>query len=108
MEWNRMNAHTGTLSIDIPATNETVLRITVYRTDSGSIDLDNILEVAEYSEGDILPVCAYTVQGFFAAGGNVMPIGHDGLTIEQGWMNTLLDWIVMAAENLGGSADSLG
>lgn len=100
----KFNTSGTTLSMDVVAADGTVLRLTVHRTDSGHVELDNMLEIAEHRRGDLLPLAAYTVQGFLTAADDRGALTlHDqvpGLAIENHWMTTAGDWLQMLSEDL--------
>jgi hypothetical protein len=98
-----------TLSMDVVATDGTILRLTVHRTDAGHVELDNLLEVAERRADGLHPLVAYTVKGFLAAADDHGKLTlHDqvpGLTIERPMMVIAADWLQWLAEALADAPD---
>lgn len=95
------------LCMDVLARDRTRLRLTVSVKESGRVELDNPIKVAELRNGRAVPLTAYTVQGFLAAADDRGQLTlHDqipGLTIDRHWMLAAGDWLHMLAEDLTGS-----
>jgi hypothetical protein len=99
-----MKQHPETAAIDIPATDGTLLRLTLHREDdSGRFTYASLLEIQEHTASGLRPVMPYSAGSIVRApnGAKGSLQIHDqvpGLTIERHWLINVADWIEMLTE----------
>lgn len=94
------------MSIDIPASDGTLLHLTMRRDEAGRFSEKSEVEIQGHTPGGLRPLTSFRA-GDFAKASGWIPGGRGGLMlsdpmpnirIESHWLGTLTDWTLMAAD----------
>lgn len=97
-----MKQQPETAALDLPATDGTLLRLTLHQDDdTGRFTYASTLEIQEHTEHGLRPVASYSAASVLSMPRDRGLQMHDqvpGLMIEGHWLITVSDWIEMLTE----------
>lgn len=98
-----MKEHPESIGMDIPATDGTLLRLTLHPDGKrgGAFTGDSVIEIQMHTPGGLRPVTSYHASHFTTAPWSRAFVLHDGdpdLAIPGTWRSVIADWASLACD----------